>query len=248
MRFSRYRRFEGRPSTLAVLASGPVQADSIADVNVPEPKHKGVGLIAVVKGIQASSRATALVPEALRHYLLDPILPSGWYPERDYNVLITTLANSVDRNAVADVWAYFGRAAAQRDIAGDQNVVPARSRTENAGIYRHFRATNASDVGGMFLRLSKMWGMYHDTGRVVYTRHPRAAHVVVSRLLDFKFPIRGMAELQTAFVVEYARLAGISLIGALEHFGGGSHGCEWQYQVQASHETLASLASLSLDV
>src|SRR5688572_31793433 len=129
-----------------------------------EPKHKGVGLVAVVMGLKGSPKATALVPEAQRHYLSDALLPSGWYPERDYNALLMALAESMDRASTGDVWAYFGRAAALRDVAGEQSGIPARSRTENAGIYRNFRAGAADDVAGLCMRVAKIWTMYHDTG------------------------------------------------------------------------------------
>jgi hypothetical protein len=173
-------------------------------------------------------------------------LPSGWYPERDYNALLIALAGSMDRASVGDVWAYFGRAAARRDVAGDQDDIPARSRTENAGIYRNFRAGPADDVAGLCLRVAKIWSMYHDTGRVSFTRHPSKLGAVRGRLHDFRFPVRGMAELQTAFIIEFAQLAGIPISGRLERFDGASV-CEWHFDVAATPQNLASLANLAVD-
>lgn len=204
--------------------------------------------MAVVKGILASPKAAAQVPEAQRRYLTDAILPSGWYPERDYNVLLITLANSVDRAALPDVWAYFGTVAARRDVGGEQSGVPARSRTENAGVYRNLRGGQPNDVAGLCLRMAKMWGMYHDTGRFIFSRHPTRANVLVGRLVDFQFPVRGMAELQTAFMVECARLAGIELKGNVERFVEGTATCEWHYQVAVTPENMASLASVGVDL
>ena len=212
-----------------------------------EPKHKGVGLAAIVKGLNANAKAAAAVPEAQRGYLSSGILPSGWYPERDYNVLLITLADSIDRQAVDDVWAYFGRTAARRDVAGDQESIPARSRTETAGVYRNLRGGQPNDVPGLCLRLSKIWGMYHDSGRIVFTRHALRPHVLVGRLHEFAFPVRGMAELQTAFSVEFAQLSGIEINGSLERFEAGAARCEWHYQLAATAENLASLASLDPD-
>ena len=212
-----------------------------------EPKHKGVGVVAVVKGVKASPKATALVPEAQRHYLSDALLPSGWYPERDYNALLMALAESMAGSAVGDVWAYFGRTAARRDVAGEQNAIPAQSRTENAGIYRNFRAGSPDDLPGMCLRLAKIWSMYHDTGRVSFTRHAEKPGLMLCRLHDFQFPVRGMAELQTAFMIEFAGLAGIQVRGRLERFAEGASVCEWHYQVAATPQNLASLANLAVD-
>jgi hypothetical protein len=231
-----------------MLALDGPGTDTITPVSRVEPKHKGVGFAAIVKGLKASAKAAAAVPEAQRGYLSGAILPSGWYPERDYNVLLITLADSVDRNAVGDVWAYFGRTAARRDVAGDQEAIPASSRTENAGVYRNFRAAQPNDVAGLCLRLAKIWSMYHDTGRVVFTRHARKSNVVVAKLHDFSFPVRGMADLQTAFSMEFAQLSGLELTGSLERFEAGAPSCEWHYQVAATPEALSSLASLSPDV
>ena len=212
-----------------------------------EPKHKGVGLVAVVKGVKASPKATALVPEAQRRYLSDALLPSGWYPERDYNALLLALADSIDRGAIGDVWAYFGRTAARRDVAGEQADIPARSRTETAGIYRNFRNGSPDDLAGLCLRIAKIWSMYHDTGRVSFTRHRSTPGLMLGRIHDFQFPVRGMADLQTAFTVEFALLAGIQISGRLERFNEGGSICEWHYQVAATPQNLASLANRAVD-
>jgi len=213
-----------------------------------EPKHKGVGLVPVVKGIQANPRAETAVPDAQRGYLADKIMPSGWYPERDYNVLITLLAGVIDRSNVPDVWAYFGRAAARRDVAGDQEAIPVRSRTENVGIYRNFRGGQPHDIAGLCMRMAKIWGLYHDTGRLSFSRHARKPALLVARLEDFQFPVRGLAELQTAYIIEFARLSGVELKGTLEHFAEGHAGhSEWSYQLPPTLENVAAMATLSAE-
>jgi hypothetical protein len=214
-----------------------------------EPKHKGVGVFPVVKGIQANPRAEAAVPDAQRSYLAEKIMPSGWYPERDYNVLITLLAGTVDRSNVPDVWGFFGRAAARRDVAGDQEAIPVRSRTENVGIYRNFRGGQPNDIAGLCLRMAKVWGLYHDTGRLTFSRHARKPALLVARLEDFHFPVRGLAELQTAYITEFARLSGVELKGTLERFAEGQPGrSEWSYQLPATPENLAAMTTLSAEV
>lgn len=207
-------------------------------------------MVAVVKGLKADARARAKVPAALSHYLQGSLIVSAWYPERDYNALITVLAASIDPKRVGgDVWAFFGRIGAQRDIGGDQSGVPASSRTDAAGIYRNFRAMDMHDIQGLLLRITKVWGLYHDSGRALYQRHPERANTVVYRVLDFHFPMRGLAELQTAYIVEYARLSGIALEGSLVRYSSdGELGCEWHLSVEPEPEKLRSIAGLPAGV
>ena len=211
-----------------------------------EPKHKGVGILAVVKGIKANPRAKTLIPELLHHYLAEPVLPSGWYPERDYNLMIELLARHVDRSAIPDdVWVFFGRTAAQRDIAGEQGHLPTESRTQTAGIYRKLRIENPRDLAGLFLRLEKIWGLYHDSGRLTVTRHPEHACTAIVRISGFRFPFRGLVDLQTGFMTEYARLVGVQLTGRMvRSVAAGLPFCEWHFRVQPSAESGASIGTL----
>jgi hypothetical protein len=208
-----------------------------------DPKHKGVGVVAVVKGLKANPQARACVPPHLAPYLEMPILATSWYPEKDYNALIMLLAASIDPKQVGgDVWAYFGRTAAQRDIGGDQSAVREASRIEKAGIYRNFRDIAAHDVAGLFLRMTKMWTLYHDSGRLFSTRHSDLPNVVVVQLHDFAFASQGMADLQTAYMVEYAKLSGFSIKG--ERVAYSPSGCEWHYELASHPELERSMARL----
>lgn len=202
----------------------------------------------MVKGIKANERARTRVRPELRHYLSDPILPSGWYPESDYNVLIELLARSVEPRTVGgDVWAYFGRVAAQRDIAGEQGEVPSHSRVENPGIYRKFRDGHAGDVIGMFRRVERIWTMYHDTGQLTVMRASNCNCAAVMRIANFIFPIRGLLELQTAYLVEFARLLDIPLKGMITRsVTDGDLLCEWLYELEPRAENIAALAALSV--
>jgi hypothetical protein len=207
-------------------------------VTSADAKHKGVGLVPVIKGIKANARARVRVPAHLASYMEVAILATGWYPERDYNALIMLLATSIDAKQVGgDVWVYFGRTAAQRDIGGDQRAVPEASRLENVGVYRNYRDIAEYDVSGLFTRMTKVWSLYHDSGRLVHMRHREKANVVVVRLHDFAFPVQGMADLQMAYMVEYAKLTGVSMKG--EQASHSLSGCEWHYEL-ASHPELES--------
>jgi hypothetical protein len=199
--------------------------------------------VAVVKGIKANLNARMRVPAHLASYLQEPILATAWYPERDYHALVTLLASSVDpKQTGGDVWAYFGRTGAQRDIAGDQRGVPERSRLENAGVYRNYRDVAEYDVCGLFLRMTKVWTLYHDTGRLVYMRHRERPNVVTVRLHDFAFPVQGLADLQMAYMVEYAKLSGFSLKGERVSFS--ANVCEWQYELTSHPELAQSMTRL----
>jgi hypothetical protein len=208
-----------------------------------EPKHKGIGVLAVVKAIKARESARAQIPTHLARYLQEPILVTSWYPERDYNALITLLASSIEPKPVGgDVWAYLGRTAAQRDIGGDQREVPERSRLDTAGVYRNFRDVAESDVPGLLLRTTKMWTLYHDTGKLSYMRHRDKPEAVILRLTDFAFPIQGLADLQTAYMVEYASLSGFRLRGERTAYWPNS--CEWQFELSGDAELFQSLGRL----
>lgn len=213
---------------------------------VGEPKHKGVGVLGVVKGLKANPRAAATVPKELAHYLSQVILPTAWYPEREYNVLIELLARSVDRKAVGgDVWGFFGQVAAQRDIAGEQKQLPAKSRTDSAGIYRRFRDGDPDDVAGIFTRVVQLWSLYHDSGLLTVTRHPELSTTVVMRLDNFQFPIRGLLDLQTGYMSEYARLLGRVVHGQVKRSVLDGDGyCEWHYRAEPTERAVSSIANL----
>ena len=186
------------------------------------------------------------MPRALQRYLTEAILPSAWYPESDYNGLIQALAAGMDRKVPGgDVWWYFGRVGAQRDIAGEQGEVPERSHVKTAGVYRKFRDNQPHDVAGLFQRSSRLWGMYHDTGRITIHRAAEDSFTVLMRLLNFHFPASGLIEMQTAFLVEYARLLGFRLDARLTRcMTDGDLLCEWRCSVERSALYVASLAVL----
>jgi hypothetical protein len=70
-----------------------------------EPCQKGTAILPVVEALKAYPDRKRLVPEPLWKYFDDHIVISGWYPERDYFVLIEALAKIVDSKvAGGDVW------------------------------------------------------------------------------------------------------------------------------------------------
>jgi hypothetical protein len=211
------------------------------------PRFKGTGLLPVVKALRLHPSGPSSVPIALRHYLDDYVVSGGWYPEQDYFALVQVLAELIRRDGrLMDVWEYFGKTSAQRDLAGMQMLVPERSRLDEVGAYRGFINNEATSVYSMFVRTSKLWSMYHDTGRMTAGR-TLLPSVVSVRLFDFKFPARGLLELQTAYMCEYARLAGNSLSGRVSHSTiAGDPFCEWEYTCEPTEDVLQSIAQLPL--
>jgi hypothetical protein len=210
------------------------------------PRHKGVGVLAIVEGLKATPQAQRHLPESLKHYLEDAILPSAWYPERDYNVLIEALALGVGRRVRgSDVWHHFGRLAAQRDIAGDQDEIPERNRVKTAGVYRNFRDNDPHDVAGMFQRVERLWRLYHDSGRLSVARAADDTCSVLVRIVDFHFPLRGLVDVQTGYIVEYAHLLGLQVEATLLRSVTDGHlFCEWRCSVERSAQHAAALAAL----
>ena len=199
-----------------------------------EPKHKGVGLLPVVRALRNVRGARELVQGDLWRYLEQPILASGWYPERDYDILIQALASTVDpRRVGGNVWSYFGRVAAQRDLAGTEDDVPERSRTNAAGLYRRFLEGEGADPGVFFQRLAKIWQLYHDSGRLEFARRRSARATVVARLNGFKYSVQGLVDLQTGYLAEFARLAGARMtVKLVRSTASGDPFCEWEFAIE----------------
>jgi hypothetical protein len=66
------------------------------------------------------------------------------------------------------------------------------------------------------------------------------------RLVDFYFPVRGLAELQTSYTEEYARLLGFQLVEAalVRSATDDNLFYEWRYSVEHSAQHIAALAAL----
>ncbi|HEX4351796.1 MAG TPA: hypothetical protein VHZ95_02760, partial [Polyangiales bacterium] len=186
------------------------------------------------------------VPSDLHHYLDETIMPSAWYPEAEYERLLIALASVVSaRDQLVDVWEHFGKTAAQRDLAGDQSLIRDDARVGSAGLYRRFIGNEVTSVGTLFLRTATLWSMYHDTGRLVVEPSASNERAVLLRLLDFKFPVRGMSEMQVHYLCEYARLVGIELTGrVLQTTAEGAALDTWEYTVPPTPEAIHSVAQL----
>lgn len=174
------------------------------------------------------------------------MLVSGWYPERDYWVLIEALVKTIDPASVGgDVWRYFAKFSAQRDIGGQEVKVTAGDTSSPKGIYRHFANGGSMDIDGFFLRASRLWSQYHDSGRFEIVGGRRDTNGVVMRLVGFQIPIEGFVRLQGYYLEEYGRLLGIELESTVTRSTtNGDPFCEWEHRLARTPATEAFVESL----
>lgn len=213
-----------------------------------EPRLKGTGFLPVIKSLNLNPAWRDAVPADLKYYLEDHVVTSAWYPEADYHVLLHLLAELVAQEGrVKDVWEYFGIVAAQRDLVGLQNLVPPSRRMEVAGIYRNFVGHEPTSIYSLFVRYGKLWSLYHDTGVASVSRSPSNPVCVHVRIRDFRFPSRGVVQMQMAYLCEFARLSGNELQGRIVcTTAEGAPYTEWQYTCQASQQVMESVSQLPL--
>lgn len=203
-------------------------------------------MLPVVTALKQQPNARQLLPKELWKYLEEPVLVSGWYPERDYWVLITAVVKTIDPAAVGgDVWRFFAKFSAQRDIGGQEVETPHGSKSGSSGVYRTFAAVDASDPERFFRRLTQLWGTYHDTGRLEVVGGIASENIVVLRLYAFQIPIEGFVRLQGYYLEEYGRLVGIELTSQVTRStADGDSNCEWELRLGRTAVTEAYVASL----
>jgi hypothetical protein len=206
------------------------------------PCHKGTSVIPLVEGLKRHPDGRKLVPERLWKYFDDHLVVSGWYPERDYWVLIEALVKTIDVKAVGgDVWRFFAKFSAQKDIGG----IKAANSAGGTGVYRNFGLVTGSDPENFFRRASKLWSQYHDTGIMSVRAGRVSTNSVVLRLANFHIPLDGFARLQGYYLEEYGELIGLRMKAALvRSTTKGDPFCEWVLTLERTPETEAYVASL----
>jgi hypothetical protein len=189
------------------------------------------------------------IPAELRHYLEEPILISEWYPERDCQTLVRVLADSVDPSAVGgNVWEYFGRVGAKRDVGGSQDSVPEAQRTAAAGFYRRFADGVKGDAASAFEHAVRLWVVYHDTGRMAVYRSPQDDCMVVLRLSNFTVLYPEYLDMLTGYTLEYTLLRGVRAEGGVVSSPKGKKDHhEWHFRVPRTPANIASLKALPVD-
>src|SRR5678816_1749918 len=80
--------------TFRVVGVAPSSAE-LATLKIPSmarpPSQKGTSVLPVVMALKQHPDRDKIVPRQLWKYFEAPMLVSGWYPERDYWVLIEAL-------------------------------------------------------------------------------------------------------------------------------------------------------------
>jgi hypothetical protein len=201
----------------------------------------------VVAALKQHPDRKKLVPESLWKYFDEPILVSGWYPERDYWVLISALVSTINPADVGgDVWRYFARFSAERDIGGNKKIkASADDSAAAAGIYRTYATVGKDDIESFFKRSTRLWSQYHDTGTMEIVGGRPATNAVLLRLGGFSIPIEGFVRLTGYYMEEYARLVGIELTCTVERSTASRDPCcEWGLRLARTPETRAYVASL----
>jgi hypothetical protein len=204
-------------------------------------------VLPVILALKQDPKARKLVPpHLLLKYFDEHLLVSGWYPERDYWVLVDTLVKTIDPATVGgDVWRYFAKFSAQRDI-GSPNANASTDRAERA-IYRSFATVNAADPEDFFRRATRLWSQYHDTGRMEIAGARAETNSVILRLMGFIIPIEGFVRLQGYYLEEYGRLVGLDVTSAVTRSTArGDSFCEWELQLVQRQGTESFVASLPL--
>jgi hypothetical protein len=205
------------------------------------PCQKGTSVLPVVQALRQHPSARKLVPEHLWKYLDEPVLISGWYPERDYWVLIAALVKVLDPATVGnDPWRYFAKFSAQRDIGG-QSTTDANAAA--AGVYRNF--ANMTDPESFFMAAMRLWKQYHDTGRMEIIGGYPETNSLVTRLTGFVIPIEGFVRLQGYYLEEYGRLVGMGIASVvIRSTAQKDPFCEWEHRLSRTPATEAYVASL----
>jgi hypothetical protein len=196
-------------------------------------------VLPVVAALKSHPDRERLVPPSLRKYFDEHLLVSGWYPERDYFVLLEALVRTIDPRTVGgDVWRSFAKFSVKRDIAG--------APTKGKGVYRSFASSGVGDPEQLFRRGVKLWRQYHDTGAMrIEGRRDRTRHVVM-RLDDFHIPVDGFVRLQGYYLEEYGRLVGVELESRVtKSTARGDPYCEWEHALAPTPAAEAYVASLT---
>jgi hypothetical protein len=213
------------------------------------PCQKGTSVLPVILALKQRPDAKRLVPEPLWKYFDEHLVVGGWYPERDYWVLIEALVKAIDPKLVGgDVWRYFAKFSAQTDIAGGAKKATGPAGSAGAGsqgVYRNFAAVDAHDAEAFFRRVIRLWSQYHDTGAMQIRGGRAISNSLFMRLVGFHIPIEGFVRLQGYYVEEFGRVVGLALESRVKRStASGDLLCEWEILMERTPRSEAYIASL----
>lgn len=189
---------------------------------------KGLLLEPVVQALVAErARVEPAVPEALRHYLDEAVYRGEWYPTADLIALLRVIIEVFGRGEPASrAFRYFGTVAAQRDLRGEQSLVPERMHTKKAGAFSGVIQPN-QDLETLLRRAFGMWLVYHDAGEFVIERKGDGSMSVVQK--GYPLVAEEHCFMITGYTHEVFRLAEIRC--RFEKQTCRAHGdarCEWR--------------------
>jgi hypothetical protein len=212
------------------------------------PMYKGIGFLPVVSALNGHARGPRAVPAELKHYLDDGVVITQWYPERDFIALCQCLADVLEADGMPNVWSYFGTVAAERDLKGAQDRIPAERRVRLAGAYRLFTANEVVSVTIWMQRLRQLWPLYHDTGHMVVGRIKGGACEAVLRLCGYPAPLpSNYVLLHTVYFSEYARFLNLNAsLRFAQTTPGVAPISEWQLICEDGPELRRELEALPL--
>lgn len=208
-----------------------------------EPCQKGTSFLPVVQALKAHPLRDKVVPAPLHRYFDEHIVVSGWYPEKDYFVLLEALTKVLDAKVTGgDVWRYFARFSVQRDVAGSDSTGGVSSKSR--GVYRNFGAATC-DPAQLFRRGTKLWSQYHDSGTMRICGRRNLTGAVVMQLTGFHIPLDGFVWLQGYYLEELGRVVGVELSSRVTRSTArGSLYCEWEHLLSRTPESDSYIASL----
>jgi hypothetical protein len=209
-----------------------------------EPRQKGTSFLPVVLALKARPDRQQLVPMPMWKYFDDHIVVSGWYPERDYFVLVEALANTIDPKTVGgDVWRFFARYSVRGDLGGTD--VPRGGKSATKGVYRNFASVTPDEPEVFFRRAMKLWSQYHDAGTMQVVGGRKETNSVVIRLVGLHIPIEGFVRLQGRYLEEFGRMIGLEIESQVTRSTArGEPFCEWEYHLARSPASERYVGSL----
>lgn len=173
---------------------------------------KGTLLVGIVKGLRANREAALeLLPQQLRPYLNQQILPATWYPEEDFHQLLQALVQAISKMA-KDPWAFVGETAANDHFT---NVY--------GGLVRQ------GDPSATAKRTEAVWRLNHDNGALkCFLNGEGTATLEIS---DYDYGSEGYARANAAYFRRMIEFSGATEVVARPAGDGDS---DWPHRLELS--------------
>ena len=186
-----------------------------------------MALIGAVSALKPHfERDAELVPDALRHYMKDELVASGWYRFEDYLAILKLLASTIDpAKAKGDVWRAFGVIAAQRDLRGVQDNVPEEQRPQQTALYRG-TLKGVTGLATLVRRGLHLRELYYSRG--YYKVRRVSERKLEIRLYDFP-ACAELCAVSTGYLTEVFRSARVGAwVERVSCLGNGDPDCRWE--------------------